>query len=480
MSVFWPARNALCRCGSHLKFKRCCGALPELNATCDDLYRQAVRSGDLRDALRQSRGMVTWYWTMHLEHTVPWVRRDPVAAESILAIDIEALADCIERLIDIHLRLSMDAALPSVIATFEHAIADPRWLGYYRLFCVLVALGRDWNQARAAIVLRGFYPRPESIENFTLLTMYYHFFGNELSALGRLRLAERLAAMAERPVDRLHYRFAYELCLLMLDDYEGLADRLVGHIEDFRADTKGEVLSNEEADWLSEALSTWAFFANTDEALQEAEIATQELLASSHERIHGARDIYRRLAEISKRRQNYARAAAHFQAAYTYGQSARDMMFAAECLLYARNLDDARRLLDRVDYDSLHSSSKLDYALILPGFALESNDVGDLERARALLLSTTFSDPYFQEQQISGLKFVNDRLTQLRTNTPVPTALPGYKRALRAISQFAELKPNIIGLGINLNAVLDSVVAKGTSVHRAVERPHKEAKTSDG
>jgi tetratricopeptide (TPR) repeat protein len=480
MSVSWPARNALCRCGSHLKFKRCCGTLPELNGVCNDNYRRAVRAGDLREALRQSRGMVTWYWTMHLEHTVPWVRRDPVAAEPILVIDIEALADCIVCLIDAHLRLSMDSVLSSVIPTFEHAIADPRWLAHYRLFCVLVALGREWNQARAAAVLKGFYPRPEGIENFTLLTMYYHFFDNELSAFSRLRLAERLAAMAERPVDRLHYRFAYELSLLMLHDNEGLVDRLADHIADFRADTKGKVLSDEEADWLSEALSTWAFFANTDEALQEAEIATQELLASSHARIDGARDIYRRLGEISKRREDYARAAAHFQAAYTYGHSARDIMFAAECLLYARDIDTARRLFDRVEYHNLHSSGKLDYALILPGFALESNDVGDLERARSLLLSTPFGDPYFHEQQISGLRFVNDRLTQLCTNTPVPIALPRYKRALRWISQFAELKPNIMGLGVNFNAVLDSVVAEGAAAHGVVERPGKETKTSDG
>lgn len=462
-SPFRPSRNSACLCGSMLKFKRCCGAL-KLDGNSLDRYYAARNSGDLQEALRQIRCHVTWYRMCHLRHTVPLVRANKAAGEEILAIDIEALGDCIEDLIRCHLDLGIEAALQTAIKSLEHAIDDVRWVSKYQLFCVLAALGNDWNERKAAAVIKGFYSDPEKINDFTLLSMFSDFCSGELSPYKRHRAAERLAMLAKRPVDRLHYQIGSEIALLMLGEDAGIADRIAGHIQEFRDATADRAHTQEEADWLSQALSTLATFDPSEDAISAAESATTALLVLPWSDLGKGR-LYRRLAEIAKVASQYDKAASHFQTAFTYTKSHTDLMFASECLLFYRDVSGAQLLFNRVKFEELDESGKLDYALVLPGFAMEGEDIASIERSKTILLETKFHDPYFHDQRVIALQILEKRLSNINHGCAPDLRPSRFKRMLQVINSYAELKPNVMGFGININALLDRAIGQGTKLH---------------
>jgi len=451
-----------------LKFKRCCGALLQFDGNSLGRYYTARKAGDLKEALRQIRSHITWYRMCYLRHTVPLLRVDVDAGERILAIDIEALSACIQELIRCYLDLGLDATLWVAIQAFEHAIDDSRWVNKYHLFCVLAALGNDWDEQKAARVLKRFYSDPEKIDDFTLLSMFNDLCSGDLSPYKRHRTVERLAALATRPVDRLHYQVGAELALLMLGEDTGVADRIGDHIQQFRTATDDTVHTQEEADGLSQALSTLATFAPSKEVLSAAESATTALLSFSWSNL-GRGHVYRRLAEISKSAGDYGRAASQFQTAFSYTKNCSDLMFAAECLLFHRDVTGARLLFERVNFSELDDPGKLDYALVLPGFALEGESVPSIQRSKRLLLETKFRDPYFHEQQVLALKILEERLFDIKDGHASKLRPSLLKRMLQAVSTYTELKPNVMGLGINVNAVIDRAIGQGTRLHEESE-----------
>src|SRR6185437_14291427 len=108
----------------------------------------------------------------------------------------------------------------------------------------------------------------------------------------------------------------------------------------------------------------------------------------------------------------------------------------------------------------LDDPGKLDYALVLPGFALEGESVPSIQRSKRLLLETKFRDPYFHEQQVLALKILEERLFDIKDGHASKLRPSLLKRMLQAVSTYTELKPNVMVLGINVNAVIDRAIGQ--------------------
>lgn len=307
----------------------------------------------------------------------------------------------------------------------------------------------------------------------TLLTIYFDLGGRQISSYKRHTIVERLAAMATRPVDKLHYEVTREFSLLLMGEDIDIADRLLQHVQTFRDTKANAALTQEESDYLSLVLSSLVTFAPSSENLSAALQSTERLLSFSWTD-EGRSHVYRRLGDIAKAAQNFAKAAAQYQTAFEYSTSHTDLLFASECLLFNNDLAGAQMLFDRVDFNALDDAGKMDYALILPGFALHSHDREVLDRAKTLLLTTKFKEVYFQDQQVQALAMLerapnND--TPYRENE---ASL--FQKLLRAIGRYAELKPSVFGIGLNISAMLEDAGGDGSSLHKRSEETSRRPK----
>lgn len=92
-----------------------------------------------------------------------------------------------------------------------------------------------------------------------------------------------------------------------------------------------------------------------------------------------------------------------------------------------------------------------------------------IQRSKRLLLETKFRDPYFHEQQVLALKILEERLFDIKDGHASKLRPSLLKRMLQAVSTYTELKPNVMGLGINVNAVIDRAIGQGTRLHEESE-----------
>lgn len=476
---YMPSRNSSCPCGSGEKYKRCCGDSWEIGSEAYSLYLTETESSNFRASLKYLRAHVTWYRICHVRHTVPFMKADRMSAEDILRIDIEALFGHCEHLVALYTQLAMNDQLDSVISRLEGAIDDERWKEKIQYLYVVAALGAKWNveRARKVIRLRCDF---DSVKDFGLMTIIFDICNSDLGSLEALRFVQRIIHCADRAVDKLHYRVARGLRLLMLEEKDGIAREVSDAIEEFRASVLDKELSIEEADWMSHALCVLATISKDDKAVEDAELETTRLLLRTEFNSAGKASVYRRLAELCKARNEYGKAAAHFQTAYQGGLSEADLVFASECMMAHGEYDTAEALFRSVNYHKLDTAGKLDYALSAPGFALRSDSRIELRKAKNLLLAANFREPYFRRQQLEIIRIIERAEVGNELNGS-PESVGRFVGFLRALAKYFELKPNFMGVGINLNAVISDAVDDKLSMHEATDglAVHKNAERSE-
>jgi hypothetical protein len=85
------ARNSLCPCKSGKKYKKCCASSLDQNqlTTALSLYK----NGDFMNAEKKFRHHLTKYIIWHHEHTMPFILHDPLNANELFKLDIEAVIE---------------------------------------------------------------------------------------------------------------------------------------------------------------------------------------------------------------------------------------------------------------------------------------------------------------------------------------------------------------------------------------------------
>jgi tetratricopeptide (TPR) repeat protein len=312
--------------------------------------------------------------------------------------------------------------------------------------------------------LRRLYSSPAAIDDFAVLSIYLDVLGEDLAAISRLQVVTRLCGMATRAVDKLHYGLTVEVYRLMLGDEPSSPATIRSLIDNFVAETGGRARNYEEGMWLAEAHLHLARIEGDEAGYNEAQAAAEaalHLAAVDADR----QSAYRQLADLHRMRGDFTKAAANFQMAASFSSHDGDLVLAAECLFRAGDKPVAQLLLSRVEPSTIPASYQMDYALYFPMFAIDSGNQAELERARELLLAVEFKEPVYQGEQMRALRAVQSRLSN-DANSPAEPRVPLLIRVLHFISRYAELKPNVAGLGVNLNAVIDRMSRNATDAHR--------------
>jgi hypothetical protein len=315
-----PAQNSLCLCGSGHKFKRCCGKLGPLTSDHWDSFRE-LWDKDRAAAIIHLRAYLAWYRNAHTINTVPLLRAAKTddslttLATELLETDIAALGEILKRLVNA-LNFARDTeSVDRLIISFERAIDAPAWKDEIDEAAVLAALGPDWNEARARAVLKK-RVNPTISRNFDLLCLYFGICHKELGALQSSRIADRIAALAERDVDRLHYELISAVQVISLGEDRDGVQAMLSAIERFKVATSQRDLDFEEQDWLSKALCTVATFMRDEAVFDEARARTEILLRDTNLPSEARGEIEGRLACLYKDERQFHKGAVKYLSAF--------------------------------------------------------------------------------------------------------------------------------------------------------------------
>ena len=122
---FEPGEAENCFCGRQITFKDCCKG--KYDSSSYSIALESANKGDMETAKTHMHRWITWYRLSHYAHTVPAVNSNPILADEILLVDIEALGGALSELYKIYFLLGQTKLLREVYERLKNSIADERW-----------------------------------------------------------------------------------------------------------------------------------------------------------------------------------------------------------------------------------------------------------------------------------------------------------------------------------------------------------------
>ncbi|MBS7671495.1 SEC-C metal-binding domain-containing protein [Altererythrobacter sp. CAU 1778] len=453
----YPRRNDACLCGSGKQFRQCCrDHLPGF--AMGEAWREPARNKQWPKVLRAIRADLTQYTIYHRTNTVPLMRRLPPEGIAILSIDIEALHESVEQLTGIYGRLSRLAELPQVFERLRANIDDPRWQRKLTYHQAMVAhLLDDAAGARRELAKLGLITAQEA--DLDVLQLHIDINGDTIPLVEKLRLYDRVLELTTSRRDRIQYAAAKGVELTLAGDTAGAIAVCDESLNAARESEEERPFGPDTQLWFCKLLEVAgiakhhrAYFDDASERLR----ALVEL--TDHWTPAGLGHVNRCLGDVLRLAGQWEDGAAAYSAGYDLDGDPACRIFEASCRLMQRRAIDALEIIESVDFETLEVPERADYAIAYAAIAIALRDRARLDDAAAKLKAISPVRQYFAHENVRYQLAIERARAAISAGTPVPKS----SRLLDWISSMSRwfmVQPNIAGIGLNLNNMVDDAIA---------------------
>jgi tetratricopeptide (TPR) repeat protein len=454
-----PKWSEPCPCGSGKKFKECCQRrLPDFEI--GKAYMAALRERHLDRALLATRADVTQYTIWHKRNTAPASAAGGVGLQ-LLRVDVNALGAYVGRLSSLYFHLGLWKDWPAVLDRLRTNIQHPAWyrkIAYYLAFYYLSPHG-DRAKARQELAKAG--PITKKEEDLELLQLYVDLEFDDLPFATRMEILGRILELDPDRENQLQYRGAKAVQYFMIGDTQTAEQQLTEVIDLVRQTEADEPLEGYEKHLYGRLLQLLGSLTRDKPTLKESALQFHGLLLEDRWTQSGKAAIQRELGDSYRYADEWDRAETAYREAIRLGGSDLNKVHAAECLLYRKLVDAAATEIDTVKRDTLPRHEFEDFVFAYAAIAIWSAKAERLTEAKTLLQALGPAEPIFNDRRLNLLLRVTETLAS-GTASAAAKADSTPKGGLAMVSSFFELKPNIAGLGINFNAIIEYFARKKT------------------
>ncbi|MCD6495503.1 SEC-C domain-containing protein [Candidatus Bipolaricaulota bacterium] len=445
-----PGRNDLCLCGSGRKFKNCC--MDSYSSRAAKVSFELYNKGLYEDALRSGRQHLTWYRLSHLAHTVPLLESESEESKELLRIDIEALAEITGLLHRCYFHTGQSEEFPSVLERLSNAIDDPRWRDKIRYFHALWwLLDKQDRKASLSVISEIDIAASDDSE---ILSLFVDVSPPEIPFKTKVEILDRIVANVKRPSEVLQYKILKGIAYCLINEIpEGceIMGEAIAAYEEMDADEKTAY----GAFHLARGLQVLGEFKGNITVVRDAithYMAIKQEAADSHYAGAYFADIEKALGDCYSFLKEYDRASQHYQTSLQHEDSDLTRVFLARVLVNLGDLEQARQTLHLLDVFEFNEYAHYDYAISWTILATRSLAAEDLEIAKMNLKEAKSSWPIFVSQRDSAL-------IDLLETSPCNTR-GRFTRLIGALNRYVSLNPNVFGIGINFNRIVEDVNEK--------------------
>ena len=458
--LFVPARNSECLCGSGDKFKRCCANnLPGFDI--GKKIQAAFKIDDHKAALIAARSDVTQYTMWHKTNTAPQARGSNCEPTKLfckmLKMDVEALSDSVEFLSRCYKYLDKSDEFPVVLERLRSNIEHPQWYRKIVYLHALEALGENWEREAGKRELKKLGSMDEETD-VEILQLYVDLFHDELSFSTRQTLTERIAHLAERPAERLHYQCLSAINFLMVNDQEGAAQRLQTAIQDYSEARDEDNESAYALNFYVSALEILGQIRQDKPLLDNAITLLQQLIGRGDLTKAGIANAYQKLGDVFCCSSSWQEAKDAYSTAFEHDPHDILKIFISKCLLYLDDLEAAKKLMSTVETTNLTASEIADYVFIFSQLAIESGEKEELAKAERELRFLKIAEPYFQQQQNILLLSVIDTLRTGPSKERTKKIRGPLRKVANIFRQYIMFEPNFMGMGVRVGKIIEDGV----------------------
>ncbi len=453
-----PRWNDPCPCGSGRNFQACCRSRLPGTGNISKPWRVAARADDWEEALLLVRADVAQYVIWHRRHTIPDLNIPGFPRLKMFSIDVAALSEHVGNLMQVLYRLDRLNQAPAVLARLRPAIADERWrrkIVYHRALTTLLA--GDRPKARLELAEAG--PITAAEEDIDLLQIHIDLNGSRLGFTERQALYNRVVEITRSRSDQLQYSGAAAFDVLLLGDEKGGKDAVEATVALGRSLEAEKSLSPTAESWFCRSLETLAVIDQDRAKFDELIERLTRLLTTQEWTDKGRADLLRSRGDAHRYAGDFKVAIGDYRASLQLVEAGVVQVFQAECLLRDGAVAEALDLIRNVAVERLSKAEAADHAFVSYYIALAAKDGVALREADQRLRSAVTPHPYFQTVRLQYIVDVQDALAALAAQKE-PVKLGPVIGALSTISRYVQLQPNVAGLGININNMIDDIVER--------------------
>ena len=437
-----PDPDGRCPCGSGQSYSRCC---QQLRGSVK--WQEAADAWARDDVARAEvlfRGLLVQYLGWVYEHTVP-VKGAPVYGQ-LARIDAAALRDISDSILTCmalqgkaqQIQPFLDAIGVTVpLGEFSDHLVYLRALSYH------VYLD-DAESARQE--LRKLPNATESSDS-EVLELYIDVFRDSLSEVETLPIIDRILQRSRTRGVQLQYTMLRSLLYASLGD-TAAAERVLLPIVDGLRRARPEPPHWDEIHMAARTFDH-RYQLTADRTDYEEAVSYYRQIALEALKPYGQARLLRELGALQSKAGEHTEAVKSLQAALAIDPANEIKVTLVFALMAARRVDEAVAAFSTIDKTTLPSILHLEYWHAAGSIAVATANSSLVQDALAALRSLTFPGIY-------GAR-LRDHVVEELSKTGNQTSR--IARLLSLTSTYVELKPNIFGIGVNLNRVLERLAS---------------------
>ncbi|MGX9555020.1 tetratricopeptide repeat protein [Pseudomonas sp. CFBP 5750] len=440
---FEPNGRENCLCGSQERYKNCCKEeWPKYNYTEKKEFASSLQE------LRYLRAHVTWYRLCHLAHTVPLTKLRYHDGK-LLRIDIEAMHDFVRGALQLYEKCGILDSYPCLLDELKGAISDVRWewkiLTERALFYLVIK--NDYDAARAALAQYEW----ENIGDSDLLEVYLDAYSDEAGHVDSINIASKIVELTKKDSSRFHYRLAIAFQYFLMNESEK-AERLAKDALKAYEDIPVEKRDVYGRRILGTAVKQLGQILNDGDMLRRAiELLAAEVDVKRY-KSNAIAEIWYEVAECHHMLKEYYMAEKLYCRSISIESTALANIYLAKVQLDLGRLGRAKEILGGIVFELMSAPNRFDYAIVKCDVALVTKDAKDIEDALSLIKGIETKDPYFKDL-IQGLLVALYELSIGKGTVQMDSILARLNR-------YVTLNPNLAGVGVNFNAMIDDYLKR--------------------
>lgn len=384
-------------------------------------------------------------------------RLDTYSFESFLALLIETDINAIDELVcGLVFYLDKQGKQEEIFNLFDHLSKTAPLPNFEERMLFWKALWYDFkleNTTDARKLLQDI--SVDKVSDIQLLQLYLQLFRYELSASRRFEIIDRILDGTKEHSQLLQYNTLKAIDLIMIGDTDKAQEIVEKAIQEYKPLPKQE--SNiYHLNMYARALATkWRLSreeTDLNEALEYYEKISKERLTNE-----GKSAIHEEQATLYKDAAIYEKAISHYEKSIEMVNSESAIIHLAEVYIKCGQIDKGQMLLSGLKEESISETCMLEYLQV-------KGMIGLAEKNKEMVLQVvnkakTLKSPNLYYQDIQNQLCIE--LLEMVNNINDKKQIVGYSSKLKVLleklqmfCQYLELKPNIFGIGVNLNKII--------------------------
>lgn len=450
LKKYEPKRNEICTCGSGRKFKKCC--IGAYSSGAQERAFEKYNKGLYAEALTACRHHLTWYILCHNAHTVPFLSSGTKKSQDLLTIDIEALADLVGLLHRCYFKTGQSEEFPSTLDRLANAIDDPRWrdkVVYLRALWWLLDKN-DRNSSFSAVSVVDI----ESCKDPEILTLYIDVSFQKQSFKITLEILDRIIENTHKESYKLQYTVLKGIAYCLINEVDQGCEIIKEATDNYQklSDENRTPYGDHQ---LAHSLHILGEFLGDGNIVRET-IAQYEAILHDVKK-QGYTEAYaavikKSLGDCLSFLKEYHEAVKYYQESLRDENVDLTKVFLSRAYVNLSDSESGRGLLKSIDAAQFDENSHYDYAISWAILATHSLLPEDLETAKSQLKQAESNWPLFIGQRDSIL------IQLLETVPKKPKS--AIKDLVRSLNRYVSLNPNLFGVGINFNKIVEDIDRK--------------------